>query len=140
MYYLHVMSMTEQLFDEICAKLAQGMSLRSVLREENMPDMVTVLKYLREHEEAVKQYARAKQDGADAWADDLVDISEKVQRGELDPNAARVAADIKKWAASKLKPKVYGDKIDMTTNGKDLPSPIYAGLSTSKPKEDPSKT
>ncbi len=31
---------------------------------------------------------------------------------------------------SKMKPKKYGDKLDMTTNGKDIPQPIYGGKST----------
>lgn len=37
---------------------------------------------------------------------------------------SRLRVDTRKWLMAKMKPKVYGDKLDMTTNGKDLPVPI----------------
>jgi hypothetical protein len=129
---------TEELVDQICALLATGMSLKRVCEREEMPELKTVYNWLHNHDSFLQKYARAKQDSADAMANELEDIADRVLRGELDPNAARVAADIIKWSASKLKPKKYGDKLDMTTNGKDLPTPIYAGLSKT-PTETPPK-
>ena len=82
------------------------------------------------------KYARAKEDSSDALADDIQDIGDKVLTGEYEANNARVAIDAKKWIASKLKPKKYGDKLDMTTNGKDLPTPILGGLSRTNINDD----
>lgn len=110
----------------ICAELAQGRSLRSVLLDEGMPVGQTVFSWLRTFPEFLEQYARAKEESADSLADDIQDIADKTLRSVYDPQAARVAIDAYKWTASKLKPKKYGDKLDMTTNGKDLPMPILS--------------
>ena len=41
-----------------------------------------------------------------------------MEKGELEPNAGRVAIDALKWIASKLKPREYGDRaqLDMTAS------------------------
>ena len=47
----------------------------------------------------------------------LAPLAERTIKGEIEPNAARVAADIIKWQLSKQKPKSYGDKVDMNLDG-----------------------
>ncbi len=72
-------------------------------------------------------YARARQDQADTLADEIRELAGRVERGELEPNAGRVAIDALKWIASKLKPKQYGDRarvdmagsLDLTTRVSD---------------------
>lgn len=130
---------TIELATAICADLSEGKSLKRVCEAEEMPSVRSVWEWLRLYPEFSQMYARSKEESADALSDDLENIAQDVLQGKLDPNAGRVAADIKKWVAAKLKPRKYGDKIDMTTNGKDLPSPIYGGLSQS-PKDMPTKT
>jgi hypothetical protein len=109
-------SYTDEIAIEICAGLAEGKSLRSVLKSKNMPSMSMVFRWLAadEHKAFREQYARAKVEAADALADDIQDITDKVLKRTYDPASARVAIDGKKWIASKLKPKVYGDKLDLT--------------------------
>lgn len=90
--------------------------------------MVTVYAWMREQPEFLKQYARAKEDSAEALADDIMDISDGVLSGRYDPQAARVALDGKKWTASKLKPKKYGDFREPSTGPTinfNLPSQKY---------------
>lgn len=89
-----------------------------------MPSVVTVFAWLRKHESFLNQYTRAKEEQADTNAEDIQQLAYDVRDGNVDPQAARVAGDLLKWTASKLKPKKYGEKIDHTTNGKDLPTPI----------------
>lgn len=120
---------TDELADRICDLLSDGISLRRVCGRRGMPSKVTVLSWLRTNDRFLTQYIRAKDESADALADDIADIADDVRRGKLDPNAGRVAGDLKKWSASKLKPKKYGDKVDLTTAGKELPTPIFGGLS-----------
>ena len=122
---------SQELANEICSQLAFGKSLRRVCEADDMPEGRTVWRWLTEKPEFSQQYARAKEEAADALADDIQNIADKTLTGEYDPQASRVAIDAYKWTASKLKPKKYGDKLDMTTNGKDLPSPILGGLTTS---------
>lgn len=120
---------TDAVFNDICEKLADGKSLKSICEADDKPSKATFYNWINNSKELLDKYARAKDDGADALAEDIQDIAEGVLSGKYDPSAARVAGDLKKWTASKLKPKKYGDKIDMTTNGKELPAPILGGLS-----------
>lgn len=111
---------TQDLADLICAELAQGKSLRTVLKSKSMPAMSQIFNWLRTNTEFQEQYTRAKEEGADALADDIIDIAADVRRGKLKPDAGRVAGDLMKWSASKLKPKKYGDKLDLTTGNEKL--------------------
>lgn len=113
---------TPELGDEICAQIAEGQSLRKILTSKKMPAMSTVMRWLREDDKSdfQEQYAHAREAGADALADDIQDIADKVLKKTYDPHSARVAMDGKKWIASKLKPKVYGDKLDVTSGNEKL--------------------
>jgi hypothetical protein len=115
---------TPELAAELCKRLALGKSLRTVCKDDDMPGITTVFNWLHTHEDFVKQYARAKEEAADALVDEMLDIADD---SSDEPQSRRVRVDTRKWIASKLKPKRYGDKIDMTTNGKDLPAPILGG-------------
>lgn len=132
------------LADKICHELALGKSMRTVCKEDDMPSMQTVFTWLRIKKDFLEQYARAKQESADAMAEEILDISDDgtndwmtIQRGGIDvevPNnevlqRSRLRVDTRKWLMSKMKPKKYGDKLDLTSDGKVLPTPIYGGQS-----------
>jgi len=113
---------TSELADTICERLANGESLVTICKDDTMPSRTAVHEWLNEKSPVFKQdflnnYARAREDQADYKADEIEDIADKVLSGEVRPDAARVAIDAKKWTASKLRPKRYGDKIDMTSGG-----------------------
>ena len=67
------------------------------------------------------RYARARENAADTLAESVIDISDEVKdAGHMDSarvNAARLRVDARKWVASKLKPKVYADRIEQVTSG-----------------------
>lgn len=115
-------SFTPELGDYICAQLAEGRSLRRVLKEDGMPAMSTIFRWLIDDDKQKfqEQYTRAKAESADALADEIIDLAHSVRNGSVDPQSARVAGDLMKWSASKLKPKVYGDKLDLTTGNEKL--------------------
>ncbi|MCF1502182.1 hypothetical protein L0F51_00185 [Afifella sp. H1R] len=69
------------------------------------------MRWLQVNDAFRQQYARARSEQADADADAIGDIAERVLRGEVEPNAGRVAIDALKWSAGKRKPKKYGDKL-----------------------------
>jgi hypothetical protein len=126
---------TEALGDKICDQLTQGMSLVKICKADAMPATVTIYKWLREHPEFANNYARARDNQADYYADEILEIADNAE----DPQKARLQVDTRKWVASKLKPKKFGDKIDMTTNGKDLPTPILGGAAKSVSINDSDK-
>lgn len=121
---------TQKLADEICEQLSQGISLRTVCLADKMPDAATVFRWLRTRDEFCKQYARAKEESTDAMAEDIIDISddstgdyvedgEKMTRKLNNENVqrSRLRVDTRKWIMSKMKPKKYGDKVDVTSGG-----------------------
>jgi len=97
------------LFAQVCASIAEGNSLAKTCSKPDMPSTSVIYKWFHKHPETVAIYAQAKEDSGDADQDKLDQIAEMVLDGDLDPNQARVAADIYKWTASKKKPKKYGD-------------------------------
>lgn len=96
--------------DDLCKWLRDGKSLRSYCEQEWKPAKWTVLRWLAENETFRAQYAQAREDQAEALADEIIDIADSADA----PDRARVRIDARKWAASKLAPKKYGDKLEHT--------------------------
>ena len=101
---------TDEIATNFCSRIALGRSLRSVVTDNDMPSAQTIYNWFGKYPEFVEHYARAKEDSADARADQIEEIGDKVLSGEYDPAAARVAIDAFKWTSGKHKPKKYGDK------------------------------
>lgn len=133
---------TQEIAERICAELALGKSLRTVCKGEDMPAIATIFNWFRTQEGFVEQYARAKEESSDALVEEMLDIADDAPlkvTGMDKSDSARVHAeamrvDTRKWIASKLKPKKYGDRLDLTTKGEKLPTPIYGGQSVT-PKD-----
>lgn len=106
---------SSELTDIICERIADGESLRTICLSDDMPNKATVFRWLAKHEEFSDQYARAREEQGESHADDIVNIADN----EPDVQRAKLMIDARKWTASKLKPKKYGDKItqDVTVQG-----------------------
>lgn len=113
--------------DEICERLAKGESLRSITsanRDDFMPGQTTVYRWLDENEAFRKQYARARELQADHFVEEIIEIADQPNvrtnaEGEVvasDPQRDRLRVDVRKWVASKLAPKKYGDKLDLSSS------------------------
>ena len=100
----------------ICARMAEGASLRSVCRSEGMPSTSTVMRWLDEDAEFREQYARAMNMRADVKFEELDDVSEDAVMAESAVKIAglRLKADNIKWQLGKMSPKKYGEKIEAT--------------------------
>lgn len=130
---------TQDVADKICAKLSGGISLRTVCIPDDMPAAATVFNWLRMKPEFVEQYARATKERTEAQQEDMLDIGDQAieHSQHVDPKAAnalvsayKLKADNLKWSMSKMQPKKYGDKLDLTTGGEKLPAPILGGTTT----------
>lgn len=69
-----------------------------------------------EKNELRDRYVRARENQADAFADEILDVA---RNKNLDPQQARLQVDALKWAAGKRKPKVYGDRVQQEISGPD---------------------
>lgn len=127
---------TQRLADEICAELALGKSLRTVCKPDAMPSVKTIFNWFRIYPDFLQQYTRAKQESADAMADEILDIaddgsndwmaitrkdeSEAWQLNGEHVQRSRLRIDTRKFLMAKMKPKVYGEKLDITSDGEKM--------------------
>lgn len=129
-------SFTTEIADRICEKLADGESLRTICAEEGMPSKGTVCRWLATNTEFRDQYARAREAQAEFYADEITDIADDgtndwiekrsrdgvpigyVVNGEA-VQRSKLRVDARKWVASKLLPKVYGDRVEATLKNAD---------------------
>lgn len=130
---------SKELADRICNELAQGISLRTVCKADDMPNMSTIFAWIREKDGFSNQYARAKQESADAMAEDILDIADATnqviksgaeKKSSAYAQAQRLRVDTRKWLMAKMKPKKYGDTIDVKSGGEPLPAAqiiMYSG-------------
>ena len=107
-------------FNIVCARIAGGKSLRAICEDDDLPTPQGVRKWLNADKEGelVAQYARAREEQADFYADEIIDIANDTA---ILPEDRRIMIDARKWVASKLKPKKYGDKLALG-GADDLPA------------------
>jgi hypothetical protein len=99
-------SYSDEIADLICARLTEGDSLRTICKAEDMPYIRTVFVWLQKSGYFQQQYARAREIQGQVAAEMAVEAATTAR----DPQLGRLAYDARKWQASKLTPKVYGDK------------------------------
>lgn len=100
---------TPELGDRICAEVMAGNPLVRICAADDMPHPATVYRWFREHKSFCDNYARAKEDQADYFVEDILQIADLSTPEDI--QVARLRVDTRKWAASKYKPKKYGDKL-----------------------------
>jgi hypothetical protein len=109
---------SEELAEAICESIACGHALyRLCEQNERWPSERTIYRWLEENIEFRQMYMRARERCADRRAEELVVIADT----EPDPQRARVMIEARKWHASKLAPKKYGDKVTNVVEGGDKP-------------------
>ena len=132
---------SEELAQEICRHIADCVSLRTIAAMEGMPDVATIMRWLADETkpEFREQYARAREAQADKMAEDILAIADeectmvradkhgtKDDDGEggtqvvFDATAVarnKLRVDARRWLASKMAPKKYGDKVQAELTG-----------------------
>ncbi len=121
---------TIKLSEEICSRIANGESLRSICEEEGKPDKATVFRWLAMHADFATRYALAREVQTDVMVDEMTDIADDgsndwmekknadgevigwVENGEaIRRSQLRIAT--RQWIAEKLRPKKYGAKVEL---------------------------
>ena len=124
---------SQETADIICTRLVEGESLRSICRDPEMPALSSVTKWLRLHEDFAAQYTRAREDQADTLADEILEIADNARNDWMEKQddgggaayilngehvqRTRLRVEARKWMAGKMRPKVYGDKVEHDHKG-----------------------
>ena len=115
---------TPELAAAICEHIAAGKSLRTIAALDGMPAQSTIMVWLDgKHPDFTEQYARAREAQADKLAEEILSIADDgrsdtyldAEGNEKTDNEAiqrsKLRVDTRKWLASKMAPKKYGDKV-----------------------------
>jgi len=128
---------SQTIADKICEQISTTCKgLVTICKSKGMPSTVTVYAWLNdpEHNDFLNNYRRARETQADILADEIITIADTCRIGKKIINKptgiettegdmverSRLMIDARKWKASKLAPKKYGDKLDVTTNGASI--------------------
>jgi len=113
---------TQEHYDLLCQTIAENTkslaSIVATIREQrpDFPSIAKIYQLLRDDETFSAQYSRAKEDQAELMAQEMLticdDISGDAEGGNVAVQRAKLQVETRKFLASKLKPKVYGDKAD----------------------------
>lgn len=127
---------TPELGDQICMKIANSsLGLKHICDDLNVPySSVREWIYNDKHEMSAK-YARAKEMQMEHMADEILDIVDDgsndlmtivkgdtvyEQENKEIVNRSKLRADTRKWLMSKLAPKKFGEKLDLTSGNEPL--------------------
>ena len=123
-----------ELVTKICDEIAtSSKGLSKICENPLYPSFSTLFKWLshKDKGEFVQLYARARENQADFLADEIIEIADdksgdviETDNGPIEnrefSSRSRLKIDARKWVASKLKPKKYGDKVDVTSDNKAI--------------------
>lgn len=137
-----------ELAEEICEVIASSSKGVKAICEEHphFPERSVVFRWLRRHKEFSDLYAQAKKAQIEVYIDDIIEISDDSSEDTLLKedkygntyeacnnewvNRSRLRVDTRKWLASKLVPRLYGDKITNEHTGADGKPIEYANLTS----------
>ena len=103
---------------DILSRLMQGETMRDICgvdRDDFLPSETTVYKRLSEDDTFAEQYASARVVQAHREVDEIRAIADAATPENV--QVARLQIDARKWRASKMAAKVYGDKLDLNHSG-----------------------
>jgi hypothetical protein len=110
------------IFPPILEAIANGSALSTAIKcARPSPSYAWAKLQLRTDPELKAAYQQAVEDRADRLAEELMELADTpIPEGLDGPGRAawvqhmRLKVDVRKWAASKLKPKTYGERLDLS--------------------------
>lgn len=117
-----------ELAANICAQMAEGKSLRTICKADDMPDCSSVFLWLSKYPEFSQYYARAREQRAEAIFEESLEIADDSSSDWIETDGgpklnqehvqrAKLRVDTRKWFVSKLLPKVYGERTAVDHSG-----------------------
>lgn len=132
-FMAHPPKRSPQVEDEVCRRLSDGETLRSICRDDRMPSWRSIYDWIAQDADFASRIARARELGADAIAEQILDIAdtpvvgEEIEESEsgMKVRRADMLGHRKLQVETRLKllakwfPKKYGDRSAMEVTGAD---------------------
>lgn len=134
---------SQDIVDRICDQIATTSNgLVVICEDRTLPSVRSVYNWLNDpkYKEFLHKYTRAREEQADFLADEIIAIADDgtndymtITKGDKEYNVenkevtsrSKLRVDARKWKASKLAPKKYGDKVDVTTQGEKITGQVF---------------
>ena len=105
---------SREMADEICSRVMESdYGLEQICEADDLPSARTVFRWLTANDDFRQQYARAKEVQGHVQADRGI----RDALTATDASLGRLKFDARKWAASKLAPKQYGERVQAEHSG-----------------------
>lgn len=127
-----------EIADKICEIIStSSRGIQSIANELGISPAI-IFKWLADEDKKdfLDKYARAKEFQAELMVEDILTIADETGNDTITKtgingesydvpnnewiNRSKLRVDARKWIASKLLPKKYGDKLDITTKGNEM--------------------
>lgn len=121
----------QRALDDLCSEIVQGGNLYQYTIKHGL-SYNSVRDWISADSDRDAKYARAREDRSDKLADEIISISDEDKIDvKVDPETGAVVevtfdstavqrnklrVDSRKWVAAKLKPRVYGEKVQVDAN------------------------
>jgi len=110
---------TPEFWDRLFMHMAEGGYISDFAQREGI-GYNWLLKNAKGRDQWAATFARAREARASYHAAKLDRMADDVESGILDPQAARVSGDFRKWLAGRMDPKQWGDKIQAEVKTLDV--------------------
>ncbi len=125
---------SEELADEICARIASGRSVSAIEKDADMPTLTTMFRWMSAHPWFRARYEKAMELRAHRLFEQMLEIADtptmgetvtehpdgsvEVKRGDMAQHR-RLQVDTRKWVLARMLPKVYGEKLAHEVTGQN---------------------
>ena len=98
-----------------CALIAEGQSVVEICAKPDMPSQQSVYTWLKQDEDFLERYARAREAQADKYFQEIIEIADAATPETV--NVARLRVDSRKFTVTRLAPKKYGGHVEHNIKG-----------------------
>jgi hypothetical protein len=123
---------TDEIFQQICDRMAEGKGLREICRDPDMPSRTTFLRWIEKDTGRENKYTKAREALMDWYAEEILEIAWDDSQDTIPATKTKAArcnnewvqrsrlkVDTIKFLMAKLHPKRYGDRLPETEGAKD---------------------
>jgi len=111
---------------DICETIAVGGNIMNVLESRSdFPSWSTFRRWKRDNEELRTLYVNSQQDKAEALEKEMDDYRDMLILKEIDASTYNTLVQTLKWKMAKFYPKMFGEKIDIVSDGAALPAVVF---------------
>lgn len=106
-------SYSREIAEEIAARVAEGASLKGISEQDGLPALRTMVRWTAEHLEFQRMLALARLEKADVLFEESIEIADEKVTDMTQATRNRLRVQARQWAAARLHPARYAEKIGL---------------------------